>query len=122
MARCVHRLLRVATDSTDKLCDCTATRAGQCHVIQVSVMVVWRLESALLIFVCFLDEYGKEARLAQSVERKTLNLVVVGSSPTVGVCFCLGGLCHIHSRVVSTLHRHSLRELAPDYVSTCLVG
>ena len=27
------------------------------------------------------------ARLAQSVERKTLNLVVVGSSPTVGMCF-----------------------------------
>ena len=27
------------------------------------------------------------ARLAQSVERKALNLVVVGSSPTVGV-FC----------------------------------
>ena len=26
------------------------------------------------------------ARLAQSVERKALNLVVVGSSPTVGVC------------------------------------
>ena len=28
------------------------------------------------------------ARLAQSVERKALNLVVVGSSPTVGVFFC----------------------------------
>ena len=27
-------------------------------------------------------------RLAQLVERKTLNLVVVGSSPTVGVCLC----------------------------------
>ncbi|CAN1842685.1 hypothetical protein LINPERHAP1_LOCUS36917, partial [Linum perenne] len=27
------------------------------------------------------------ARLAQLVERKALNLVVVGSSPTVGVCF-----------------------------------
>ena len=27
------------------------------------------------------------ARLAQSVERKTLNLVVVGSSPTVGTSF-----------------------------------
>ena len=27
----------------------------------------------------------KTARLAQSVERKALNLVVVGSSPTVGV-------------------------------------
>ena len=30
-----------------------------------------------------------EARPAQSVERKTLNLVVVGSSPTVGDCFTL---------------------------------
>ena len=29
------------------------------------------------------------ARLAQSAERKALNLVVVGSSPTVGVCFGL---------------------------------
>ena len=29
------------------------------------------------------------ARLAQSVERKALNLVVVGSSPTVGVFFCV---------------------------------
>ena len=29
------------------------------------------------------------SRLAQLVERKTLNLVVVGSSPTVGVPFCL---------------------------------
>ena len=28
------------------------------------------------------------ACLAQSVERKTLNLVVVGSSPTVGTYFC----------------------------------
>ena len=29
------------------------------------------------------------ARLAQSVERKALNLVVVGSSPTVGVFISL---------------------------------
>ena len=29
--------------------------------------------------------FPSEARLAQSAERKTLNLVVVGSSPTVGV-------------------------------------
>ena len=29
------------------------------------------------------------SRLAQLVERKTLNLVVVGSSPTVGVTFCI---------------------------------
>ena len=33
------------------------------------------------------------ARLAQSVERKTLNLVVVGSSPTVGtVIFVFGSV------------------------------
>jgi hypothetical protein len=32
---------------------------------------------------CFLD--NRMARLAQSAERKALNLVVVGSSPTVGV-------------------------------------
>ena len=31
-----------------------------------------------------------QARLAQSVERKALNLVVVGSSPTVGVTCDLG--------------------------------
>ena len=30
---------------------------------------------------------ASEARLAQSVERKALNLVVVGSSPTVGAVF-----------------------------------
>ena len=31
------------------------------------------------------DLQGTKARLAQSAERKALNLVVVGSSPTVGV-------------------------------------
>ena len=33
---------------------------------------------------------SQQARLAQSVERKALNLVVVGSSPTVGANFALG--------------------------------
>ena len=37
------------------------------------------------------------ARLAQSVERKALNLVVVGSSPTVGVFWAL----------ISNLPRHT---------------
>ena len=32
------------------------------------------------------DRLLATARLAQSAERKALNLVVVGSSPTVGVC------------------------------------
>ena len=35
-------------------------------------------------------DLGSTARLAQLVERKALNLVVVGSSPTVGVLLCVG--------------------------------
>ena len=35
------------------------------------------------------DEGYGQSRLAQLVERKTLNLVVVGSSPTVGVILFL---------------------------------
>ena len=38
----------------------------------------------VLIFVCAGRVGRAQARLAQSVERKALNLVVVGSSPTVG--------------------------------------
>ena len=41
------------------------------------VYLWWRNMDALVL-----------SRLAQLVERKTLNLVVVGSSPTVGVSFC----------------------------------
>ena len=40
---------------------------------------------------CYINKYHSttsvQARLAQSVERKALNLVVVGSRPTVGVRF-----------------------------------
>ena len=35
--------------------------------------------------VAIVSQQIDQARLAQSVERKALNLVVVGSSPTVGV-------------------------------------
>ena len=38
--------------------------------------------------MCTVDTHVT-ARLAQSVERQTLNLVVVGSSPTVGVFLLL---------------------------------
>ena len=46
------------------------------------------------------------ARLAQSVERKALNLVVVGSSPTVGVCaeYCFS--------IPSGLSTHALIDYA----------
>ena len=45
----------------------------------------WRVEVEQLEF-----EFSNTARLAQSVERKVLNLVVVGSSPTVGVLPIVG--------------------------------
>ena len=40
----------------------------------------------------------KTARLAQSVEHETLNLRVVGSSPTLGASFC----CVEHQSVVTS--------------------
>ena len=43
------------------------------------------------------------ARLAQLVERKALNLVVVGSSPTVGKSFCIQ---------MSETYTHALRAAA----------
>ena len=49
------------------------------------------------------------ARLAQSAERKALNLVVVGSSPTVGVLFCMGapkqGVYVYHMQMVNLHHK-----------------
>ena len=57
------------------------------------------------------------ARLAQSAERKALNLVVVGSSPTVGVSACIQwcALCSCTSLMCMQLplehhrdHRYSM--------------
>ena len=39
-----------------------------------------------------MDNGVSAARLAQSAERKALNLVVVGSSPTVGVTYLCKGV------------------------------
>ena len=48
---------------------------------------------------CLRIQHIPEARLAQPVVRKALNLVVVGSSPTVGVtaklCVCLPLLARV---------------------------
>jgi hypothetical protein len=52
------------------------------------------------------------ARLAQSVERKTLNLVVVGSSPTLGVFWFLFRCCLGWSR--SARLRRLGRERMPS--------
>ena len=49
-----------------------------------------------------------EARLAQPAERKTLNLVVVGSSPTVGGM----GMCHACLALAHDLARKDLASAA----------
>ena len=40
-----------------------------------------------MLAVVFFKLFTINSRLAQMVERKTLNLVVVGSIPTAGACF-----------------------------------
>ncbi len=49
-----------------------------------------------------------QARLAQSVEHETLNLRVVGSSPTLGVFYFLSKLNFNHKNVSSTAIRFCL--------------
>ena len=53
------------------------------------------------------------ARLAQSAERKALNLVVVGSSPTVGVfCSLLRNMCSENCRTTALW---SMRKEVPRF-------
>jgi hypothetical protein len=51
-----------------------------CGVITKKEKAIWSGD----LFIEFFLKQKPKARLAQSVERKALNLVVVGSSPTVG--------------------------------------
>ena len=48
------------------------------------------------------------ARLAQSAERKALNLVVVGSSPTVGVLRSMLWATHLQGPALSAVRSHTL--------------
>jgi hypothetical protein len=54
---------------------------------------------------------GAEARLAQSVERKALNLVVVGSSPTVGVFVNGTSSCNSHRLSVARWRGAALQQI-----------
>ena len=62
---------------------------GRCDVwgIRTIICDIWTPKSFIFIGFCVVYVQTKilaAARLAQSAERKALNLVVVGSSPTVG--------------------------------------
>ena len=62
----------------------------------------------------------RSARLAQSAERKALNLVVVGSSPTVGVC-CLASVS-MPRKAARVTHTSGVRgELWGEGRGACLV-
>ena len=70
-------------------------------------------KTASLMTVCFQFHLLAGARLAQSVECKALNLVVVGSSPTVGAVVrqqSMGGAFFVLSRCVGK--RAALRALS----------
>ena len=54
-----------------------------CCLVSIATMLV-KFDHGLILHECL--KYSRStARVAQSAERKALNLVVVGSSPTVGV-------------------------------------
>ena len=61
------------------------------------------------------------ARLAQSAERKALNLVVVGSSPTVGAS-CLGALLHTHASQGNAGLRQQEDAFASRFQVPCTVA
>ena len=78
---------------------CTALRRAQQRKTQrKNLKAQKRAKGTYSIHVikkCFTlngNDLKSTARLAQSVERKALNLVVVGSSPTVGDHYCGPGL------------------------------
>ena len=79
-----HHFLQLHSNARDH-----HTNAGSAYISQ--------LHSALHNFRCIpltcVFRWLPLARLAQSAERKALNLVVVDSSPTVGVSWICGGSC-----------------------------
>ena len=54
------------------------------------------------------------ARLAQLVERKALNLVVVGSSPTVGASFCFLPKGRVGHHLEVRTNVNSMKALWPN--------
>ena len=69
--------------------------------------------SKVVCIKIFMVQILTTARLAQSVERKTLNLVVVGSSPTVGDFFFVEILLFISVffSLISQLEGNSIEQV-----------
>ena len=128
------KILDAATGETDP----AGTSAAECHRLSSTLLAlslpgtaasqprsdrrVRKSQVSLLDasrHTIFRIQHIPEARLAQPVERKALNLVVVGSSPTVGVttklCVCLPLLAFVISGWLPDF-------LQPEYVLTQLRG
>ena len=71
------------------------TAASLCQRSSFFEFYGWTPSVEILVNLC-----SNHARLAQSVERWTLNPTVVGSSPTLGVCFTLN-FCLIPCKALS---------------------
>ena len=71
---CIHDCFAARHNTQFLRSDVDVCRCCRAQVVDAAILRRWK--------TCF---YGLTARLAQSAERKALNLVVVDSSPTVGV-------------------------------------
>lgn len=67
--------------------------SGVCLCVALCFGCVW-LCLVVFVFVKLLQGSGIHTRLAQLVERWPFKPVVVGSSPTGGVCFFVVARCH----------------------------
>jgi hypothetical protein len=69
------------------------------------------------------NRFFSSARLAQSAERKALNLVVVGSSPTVGVLYWFGSFFLAPTAVANgqagVEHKASRTQSGCDTIPLC---
>jgi hypothetical protein len=74
--------MRPFSSSTDKR-NCNLSNTAILHSSKLKSNVV----TNLYIVYKFTSVYHKQAGLAQSVERQALNLMVEGSSPSVGASF-----------------------------------
>ena len=110
------------------LLDCTKTFGDEIQFDNVMIMIITRIRD------------NEWAELAQSVERTTLNRVVVGSIPTFGEPFAtsflprspelsrgiVSSVGRVGAFVPSVLHRHGPRRLLPSdrifLISEFLIG
>ena len=82
------------------------------HLLRLVLSVCWRVWDRALRF-----SLPPRARLAQSIERKALNLVVVGTSPTVGVFYARAGVGEKNTDETTSLRYFFVGSSAASFTS-----